>query len=189
MNETIKILGIAGSLRRESYNRSALRAAIDLAPEGARLETFELDEIPIFNQDNESDPPPAVAEFKRRIREADAILFVTPEYNYSIPGVLKNAIDWASRPYGDSAWNGKAAAVMGASVGVIGTARAQYHLRQTFVFLNMFAVNQPEVMIGNAQQRFDEQGNLKDETTMEFIRALLQNLVRLSRTIKTSLTP
>jgi chromate reductase, NAD(P)H dehydrogenase (quinone) len=184
MNNTVKILGIAGSLRRESYNRRALRAAIDLTPEGAQLETFELDDIPIFNQDHEQDPPPVVAEFKRRIREADAILFVTPEYNYSIPGVLKNAIDWASRPYGDSAWNGKGVAVMGASPGVIGTARAQYHLRQTFVFLNMFAINQPEVMIGRAHERFDEQGNLTDETTKKLISELLQNLVNLSRTIK-----
>ncbi len=189
MNDTVRILGIAGSLRRESYNRSALRAAIQLAPAGAQVETFELDEIPIFNQDNEKDPPPAVAEFKRRIRDADAILFVTPEYNYSIPGVLKNAIDWASRPYGDSAWNGKVAAIMGASPGVLGTARAQYHLRQTFVFLNMFAVNQPEVMIGHAHERFDEQGNLKDETSKKLIGELLQNLVNLSRTIKTGSTP
>ena len=181
MDNTVKILGIAGSLRRESYNRSALRAAIDLVPAGARLETFELDEIPIFNQDHEQDPPPSVVEFKRRIRDADAILFVTPEYNYSIPGVLKNAIDWASRPYGDNAWNGKAAAVMGASIGVIGTARAQYHLRQAFVFLNIFAVNQPEVMIGKAHEVFDKSGNLKDEITKKLIRQLLQNLVALSR--------
>lgn len=181
MDDTVKILGIAGSLRRESYNRSALKAAIDLVPAGARLETFELDEIPIFNQDHEQDPPPSVVEFKRRIRDADAILFVTPEYNYSIPGVLKNAIDWASRPYGDNAWNGKAAAVMGASVGVIGTARAQNHLRQAFVFLNIFAVNQPEVMIGKAHERFDKAGNLKDEITKKLIRELLQNLVALSR--------
>jgi chromate reductase len=187
MNDTVRILGIAGSLRRESYNRYALRAAVDLVPADAQLETFELDDIPIFNQDREHDPPPAVVEFKRRIREADAILFVTPEYNYSIPGVLKNAIDWASRPYGDSAWNGKVAAVMGASPGVIGTARAQYHLRQTFVFLNMFAVNQPEVMIGRAHERFDDQGNLKDETSKKLIGELLQNLVNLSRTMKTGL--
>jgi chromate reductase len=184
MNETINILGIAGSLRRESYNRSALRAAVDLAPADALLQTYELDEIPVFNQDHEQDPPASVVEFKRQIRNADAILFVTPEYNYSIPGVLKNAIDWASRPYGDSAWDGKVAAVMGASVGVIGTARAQYHLRQTFVFLNMFAVNQPEVMIGRAHERFDEQGNLKDETTRKLIGELMQNLVRLSRKIR-----
>jgi chromate reductase, NAD(P)H dehydrogenase (quinone) len=184
MNDAVKILGVAGSLRRDSYNRSVLRAAIELAPAGAQVETFELDDIPIFNQDHEQNPPAAVVEFKLRIREADAILFVTPEYNYSIPGVLKNAIDWASRPYGDNAWNGKAAAVMGASPGFIGTARAQCHLRQTFVFLNIFAVNQPEVMIGRAHERFDEQGNLKDETSKKLIGELLQNLVNLSRTIK-----
>lgn len=186
MNDTVKILGIAGSLRRESYNRSALRAAIDLVPEGARIETFELNDIPVFNQDHELAPHPSVVEFKRRIREADAILIVTPEYNYSIPGVLKNAMDWASRPYGDNAWDGKAAAVMGATPGVLGTARAQYHLRQTFINLNIFTVNQPEVMIGSAHERFDEEGNLKDEKTKELIRELLQNLVNLSRTIKNS---
>ena len=129
MSKLVRILGIAGSLRRESYNRAALRTAIELVPEGASIETFELDGIPGFNQDEEQNPPAKVTELKKRIREADAILIVTPEYNYSIPGVLKNAIDWASRPYGDSAWNGKPAAIMGASVGAIGTARAQYHLR------------------------------------------------------------
>ena len=108
---------------------------------------------------------------------------MTPEYNYSIPGVLKNAIDWASRPYGDSAWNGKPAAIMGASVGAIATARAQYHLRQMMVFLNMFPINQPEVMIGNAQDRFDSRGNLTDDATKEFIRQLLQNLVEWTRRI------
>ena len=108
---------------------------------------------------------------------------MTPEYNYSIPGVLKNAIDWASRPYGDSAWNGKPAAIMGASVGAIGTARAQYHLRQMFVFLNMFPINQPEVMIGNASERFDAAGNLTDDTTKDFIRQLLQGLVTWTRRI------
>ena len=183
MSRPVRILGIAGSLRRESYNRAALRAATQLAPEGASIETFELDGIPGFNQDEEQNPPAKVTELKKRIREADAILIVTPEYNYSIPGVLKNAIDWASRPYGDSAWNGKPAAIMGASVGMIGTARAQYHLRQMMVFLNMFPVNQPEVMIGNASERFDAQGNLTDEATKEFIRQLLQNLVEWTRRI------
>jgi chromate reductase len=144
MSQPIQILGIAGSLRRASYNRAALRAAMDLMPQDASLDTFELDGISGFNQDEEQNPPPKVIELKRRIREADAILIVTPEYNYSIPGVLKNAIDWASRPYGDSAWNGKPVAVMGASIGTIGTARAQYHLRQVFVFLNMLPINQPE---------------------------------------------
>jgi chromate reductase len=177
MSKQIRILGIAGSLRRESYNRAALRAATSLAPEGATIDTFELDGIPGFNQDEEQNPPAKVVELKRRIREADAILIVTPEYNYSVPGVLKNAIDWASRPYGDSAWNGKPVAIMGASIGTIGTARAQYHLRQMFVFLNMYPINQPEVMIGNASERFDAQGNLTDETTKDFIRQLLKNLV------------
>ncbi|HEY8562581.1 MAG TPA: NAD(P)H-dependent oxidoreductase [Pyrinomonadaceae bacterium] len=186
MNDTVKILGIAGSLRRESYNRSALRAAIELAPEDARIEPFELNEIPVFNQDDEYAPHPSVTEFKRRIREADGILIVTPEYNYSIPGVLKNAIDWSSRPYGDNAWDGKPVAVMGASVGIFGTARAQYHLRQTFINLNVQTLNQPEVMIGSAHERFDEQGNLKDETTKKLIGQLLQSLVNLSRAIKSS---
>ena len=184
MSEPIRILGIAGSLRRESYNRAALSAATQLVPEGATIDIFELDGIPGFNQDEEQNPPAKVVEFKRRIREADAILFVTPEYNYSVPGVLKNAIDWASRPYGDSAWNGKPAAIMGASIGAIGTARAQYHLRQMFVFLNMFPINQPEVMIGNAQERFDSQGNLTDDATKEFIRQLLQNLVEWTKRIE-----
>lgn len=183
MKKTIRILGIAGSLRRASYNRAALRTATMLVPEGAILETFELDGIPAFNQDEEGNPPAQVVELKRRIREADAILFVTPEYNYSVPGVLKNAIDWASRPYGDSAWNGKPVALMGASSGALGTARAQYHLRQSFVFLNMFPVNQPEVMISNAASRFDEEGNLTDDTTKEFIRRLLQNLVAWTQRI------
>lgn len=185
MNNPLVILGIAGSLRSSSYNRSALRAAQELAPEGAKVETFEIDGLPGFNQDDEGNPPAKVTELKQRIRSADAILFVTPEYNYSIPGVLKNAIDWASRPYGDSAWNGKPVAVMGASVGMLGTARAQYHLRQMFVFLNMHAVNQPEVMIANAAKRFDEQGNLTDETSRKLIQQLLEELVRWTRQIQT----
>ena len=183
MSKPVRILGIAGSLRRESFNRAALRAATELVPEGASIEIFELDGIPAFNQDEEQNPPAKVVELKRLVREADAILIVTPEYNYSIPGVLKNAIDWASRPYGASAWNGKPAGIMGASVGTIGTARAQYHLRQMMVFLNMFPINQPEVMIGNASERFDAQGKLTDDATKEFIRQLLQNLVEWTRRI------
>ncbi len=181
MNDPIRILGIAGSLRHDSYNRRALRAATELMPEGAILEIFELDGIPAFNQDKEHDPIAEVLEFKRRIREADAILFVTPEYNYSIPGVLKNAIDWASRPRGDSVWNGKPAAIMGVSLGAFGTARAQYHLRQIFVSLNILPINQPEVLIGNAAERFDKEGNLTDESTKNFIRQLMQNLVEWTR--------
>jgi len=184
MNQPIRILGIAGSLRRKSYNRAALRAAQQLAPEDAVIDSFELDGIPVFSEDDERQPPPKVVEFKKRIREADAILFVTPEYNYSIPGVLKNAIDWASRPYGDSAWTDKPAAIMGASVGTLGTARAQYHLRQVFVFLNVHAINQPEVMIANAIQNFGAEGNLTNETTKNLIRQLLTNLVARTRDLQ-----
>ncbi len=183
MNRQTRILGISGSLRRASYNRAVLRAAANLAPEGAVVEMVELDGIPLFNQDDEANPNDKVVELKSRVREADALLFVTPEYNYSVPGVLKNAIDWASRPYGDNAWDGKAAAIMGASPGTLGTARAQYHLRQIFVFLNVFPVNQPEVLISNAPQHFDAEGNLTDETTKKFMRQLLQNLVDLTRRI------
>ena len=184
MNKPVRILGIAGSLRRESYNRATLRAATQLVPEGATIDIFELGGIPGFNQDEEANPPAKVVELKRQVREADAILIVTPEYNYSVPGVLKNAIDWASRPYGDSAWNGKPVAIMGASIGAIGTARAQYHLRQMFVFLNMFPINQPEVMIGNASERFDGEGNLTHDQTKEFIRQLLQNLIEWTQRIR-----
>lgn len=179
MSKTIRILGIAGSLRRRSYNRAATK----LAPEGATIDMFEIDGIPPFSEDDEQDPPAKVVELKRRIRDADAVLFVTPEYNYSIPGVLKNVIDWASRPYGDSAWLGKPAAIMGASPGAFGTARAQYHLRQVMVFLNMFPINQPEVMIRAAHERFDAEGNLTDEATRKYIQRLLQSLVDWTRRI------
>jgi chromate reductase len=180
MNET-RILGIAGSLRKGSYNRLALRAAQELVPDGAVLELIELHGIPVFDQDDEMAPPATVLEFKRRILAADAILFASPEYNYSISGALKNAIDWASRPYGESAWLRKPAALMGASVGSLGTARAQYHLRQILVAQDMPVVNQPEVMIGNAAQRFDENGRLGDEPTRQLIRELLVTLVQLAR--------
>jgi len=181
MSNPLRILGIAGSLRRASYNRAALRAATQLTPEEAVIDVFELDGIPGFNQDEERNPPALVVDLKQRIRAADAILLVTPEYNYSVPGVLKNAIDWASRPYGDSAWSGKPVAIMGASIGATGTARAQYHLRQMFVFLNMFPINQPEVMIANAAARFDAEGNLTDEAAKDLIRRLLRNLVDWTR--------
>lgn len=183
-NGSVRILGIAGSLRRESYNRAALRAATKLVPEGAVLDTFDLDGIPGFNQDDEQNPPQKVVELKRQIRAVDAILLVTPEYNYSVPGLLKNAIDWASRPYGDSAWDGKPVAIMGASLGALGTARAQYHLRQMFVFLNMFPINRPEVMIMNAGTRFDQGGNLTDQATKDLIRQLLQSLVEWTRRLR-----
>ena len=172
-----KILGICGSLRKASFNRAALHAARKLVPPGATLEIFDLDGIPVFNQDNEQSPPPRVVELKEKVRAAGAILFATPEYNYSISGALKNAIDWGSRPYGQSAWKGKPVAIMGASAGILGTARAQYHLRQCFVFLNMPVLCQPEVMIGTAQNKFDAEGKLTDESTKQHIAKLLEALV------------
>src|SRR6187399_2338279 len=169
MAELVRIVGIAGSLRKGSYNRSALRAAVKLVPPGSTLEISDLDDIPPFNEDHERDPPAAVRQLRTAVKAADAVLIATPEYNYSVPGVLKNAIDWASRPYGDSAWSEKPVAIMGASVGALGSARAQYHLRQIFVSLNLFAINQPEIMIGNASAKFDAEGNLTDESTREHI--------------------
>ena len=176
-----RILGIAGSLRAGSYNRSALRAAQGMAPEGATIETFDLADLPLFNQDKEQPLPEPVQRMKDRIRAADAILFVTPEYNYSVPGVLKNAIDWGSRPSGQSAWGGKPCAIMGASPGMFGTARAQYHLRQVLLSLNMHPLNQPEVMIASASQKFDAQGQLTDEKTKQKIGEQLRALVKWSQ--------
>lgn len=177
MADPIKILGICGSLRKGSYNRGALQAARELCPAEAKIELAELDGIPPFSQDDEQNAPPKVAQLKDRIRAADAVLIATPEYNYGIPGVLKNAIDWASRPYGDNAWSGKPVAIMSAALSMGGGVRAQYQLRQAFVFLNMEAVVQPEVAIGNAPQRYDASGRLTDETSKKLIAQLLRNLV------------
>jgi chromate reductase len=184
MAEAFSILGIAGSLRRDSYNKAALRAAQGLCPEGARLEIYDIAGLPLFNQDEEKNPTPKVSDFKQKIRAADAILFSTAEYNYGIPGVLKNAIDVASRPYGDSAWNGKAVAIMSAAMGAAGGLRAQYQLRQYFIFLNMDAVVQPEVAIAAAHQRFDDKGHLTDETSRKLIGQLLQSLVIKARRLR-----
>lgn len=188
LNEPIQILGIPGSLRKASYNHAALVAAQDLLPVGVKLEIADLKDLPLFNEDLETSPTPALTAFKQKIRAADAILFATPEYNYSIPGVLKNAIDCASRPYGDSAWFGKPVAVMGASVGRFGSARAQYHLRQTFISLNMLPINQPEVMVGNSAKAFDEQGRLIDIESQSLIRQLIENLASWARMLRNQST-
>jgi chromate reductase len=140
-----------------------------MVPSDAKLEVFELYEIPIFNHDQEKTPPPPIVEFKKRIRSADAILFATPEYNYGIPGVLKNAIDWASRPSGDNAWNDKPAAIMSAAPDLFGGVRAHYQLLQSFVFLNMHAMNQPEVMIAKANEKFNANGNFTDEAEKQLM--------------------
>jgi chromate reductase len=180
--DTITILGFAGSLRKGSYNKALLSAALEMVPGGATLEVFDLDGIPPFNQDQENTPPVRVKEFKAKIRSADAILVATPEYNYSVPGVLKNAIDWATRPHGDNPFEGKPVALMGASTGMLGTARAQYHLRQTFVFLNIHPLNKPEVMVPFAADKVDQTGKLTDPKTREKIKELLESLVTWAKT-------
>jgi chromate reductase len=181
MDQKISILGFAGSLRQGSYNRALLRAALELLPDNASLAIFELEGIPPFNQDLEGSPPEKVKEFKRRVKAADALLIATPEYNYSVPGVLKNAIDWASRPHGDNAFEGKPVAIMSASTGMLGGARAQYHLRQSFVTLDMHPLNKPEVMVTFAPQKFDSEGKLLDETARKLIAGLLAALARKMR--------
>jgi chromate reductase len=180
MAKPIQILDFAGSLRKNSYNKALLRATAELMLKDVVLETFDLEGIPPFNQDLETQPPEKVKDFKARVKAADAILIATPEYNYSIPGVLKNAIDWASRPYSDNAFDDKPVAMMGASTGMLGTARAQYHLRQCFVFLNVHTVNKPEVMVNYAPEKFDADGRLKDEKARKLIAELIESLIALT---------
>jgi chromate reductase len=174
---SVRVLGISGSLRKGSFNAAALHAARELAPAGMEIEVYQgLGNLPLYNEDLRAQGFPApVQDLRDRIKAADALLIVTPEYNYSVPGVLKNAIDWASRPP-EQPFDGKPIAIMGASPGVLGTARAQYHLRQTFVFLNGLVLNKPEVMISQAATRFDAEGRLTDEATRGFVQALLVSL-------------
>jgi chromate reductase, NAD(P)H dehydrogenase (quinone) len=184
MENKLKILGFAGSLRKGSFNRSLLRSATQLLPSDTTLEIFDLSDIPSYNQDHDNNIPPKVKEFKTKIRESDALLIATPEYNYSVPGVLKNAIDYASRPYGDNPFDDKPVAIMSASVGMLGGARAQYHLRQMFVFLNMHPINVPEVIVTFASDKFDSEGNLLDVNTKRFLTQLLQNLSNWTKRLR-----
>jgi chromate reductase len=168
-DETLTVLGLCGSLRRQSYNRGALVAAAELAPPGMRLEIAELREIPLYDDDVRLQGfPPPVAALREAVRRAHALLFATPEYNYSVSGVLKNAIDWVSRPP-DQPFAGKPAAILGASGGQFGTVRAQYHLRQIGVFLDLRFLIKPEVLIGSAKDRFDAEGRLTHEPSRQLI--------------------
>ncbi len=177
----LKVLGICGSLRKGSFNRMALNAAIELAPPGLGIETFDIAPIPLYNEDvRAAGFPKPVEELRAKIKAADALLFATPEYNFSMAGVFKNTIDWASRPP-DQPFNGKPVAIMGASAALLGTARAQYHLRQTCVFLNMYPLNKPEVFIAQAQNKFDASGKLTDETTRGFVKDLMAALEAWTR--------
>ena len=184
MAQKLHIVGIAGSLRKGSYNRGLLRAAVALAPEGMEIETFDLSEIPSYNQDLEMTPPESVARLKQRIRAADGLLIATPEYNYGAPGVLKNAIDWASRPYGNSALQGKPVALMGASAGMGGTIRSQLALRQCFVWTESYCMLQPEALIANCTDRFDEHGDVTDQSTWKFLAGFLVAVAAWVRRMK-----
>lgn len=182
----LRVVGIAGSLRAGSFNKAALRAAVELAPEGMTIEIAEIGDLPLYNDDVRTQGyPPPVQRLRDQLTAADALLLVTPEYNYSVSGVLKNAIDWASRPP-NQAFEGKPVAIMGASGGLLGTARAQYHLRQMLVFLNAYPVNKPEVMIGQAAQKFDDDLKLTDEPTRKFVAALLVSLAAWTRRLQAS---
>lgn len=180
---TFKVLAISGSLRKQSTNTWALKAASRLAPEGMTVEIADIADIPLYNDDvRAAGEPSAVTELKQRIREADAVLICTPEYNFSIPGVLKNTLDWMSRPP-ELPFDGKAVAIMGVSPGPVGTARVQYHLRQVLVFLNTFTVNKPEVFINHSASKFNAEGELTDETASGFIRDLLVALRKLAERV------
>ena len=179
------IMGLAGSLRRESYNRALLRAAADLAPAGAAVESFaRLGEIPPYNEDTRlRGLPDPVAELWQAVAGADALLVATPEYNYGVPGVLKNALDWISRPPAETPLRHKPVAIMGASTGNFGTVRAQLALRQTFQFVESYVLLKPEVMVFRAAERFDDAGELTDETTRELVAQQLDALVAWARRV------
>jgi chromate reductase, NAD(P)H dehydrogenase (quinone) len=167
MSDTVAVL--VGSLRKDSVNRKVANAMADLAPPALKLEIVEFRDLPLYDQDLDANPPPEWTRFRDRVRAADAVLFVTPEYNRSVPGPLKNAIDVGSRPYGHSAWNGKPTAIASASPGAIGGFGSNHHLRQSLVFLNMAAMPQPEAYIGGADKLFDANGKLVNDGTRKFL--------------------
>jgi chromate reductase, NAD(P)H dehydrogenase (quinone) len=169
------VVGIAGSLRQGSFNRALLRAAGELAPANLRIAIHDLAQVPLYNADVEAaSVPEGVAALRSAVASADGVLIATPEYNHGVPGVLKNAIDWLSRPPQSSALNGKPAAIMGASPGMLGTARAQTQLRQAFVFTNTYALLQPEVLVARARDKFDASGKLTDQSTRDFLAQFLE---------------
>jgi chromate reductase, NAD(P)H dehydrogenase (quinone) len=175
----LRILGISGSLRADSHNSALLRAAAKFAPEGVSVELYQgLRDLPPYDQDFDTEhPPAAVAELRRQISEADGVLIATPEYNYGVPGALKNAIDWASRPAATSSLKGKPVAIMGAAPTNFGGVRAQLSLRQSFLWIDSLVVGKPEVIVFRSHERFDGEGNLVDEGTRELIVGLLDALV------------
>jgi chromate reductase, NAD(P)H dehydrogenase (quinone) len=184
-NDIIRVLGIAGSLRTGSYNRMLLRAAQELAPDDMRIDVFELKGVPFYDLDVEQHgDPDSVAALKRTIRQADAVLIATPEYQHSLPGVLKNALDWASRPPKDPPLGRKPVAIMGATTGRFGTARAQSELRKVLTYNDALVLRRPEVMVSNAKQAFDDGGTLVDEAAQRFLKQMLVNLAAWTRHVR-----
>jgi chromate reductase len=174
MDKTFTVAVIVGSLRKDSINRKVANALIEVAPANLKCEIVEIGQLPLYNQDSDAAPPAVYTAFRDKIRPFGAVLFVTPEYNRGVPGVLKNAIDLGSRPYGKSVWNGKPAAVVSASPGAIGAFGANHHLRQSLVFLNMPAMQQPEAYVGHADKLFDDKGKLANDDTRKFLQGFMQ---------------
>lgn len=191
MRDAIQILGIPGSIREESFNRSLLEAASDLARDGMAIEVFDIGSVPAYDEDVENDGDPSeVTDLKKAIADADGLLIATPEYQHGVPGVLKNALDWASRPPGEAPLQGKPTAIMGATVGSYGTARAQEQLRSTLTYNDCPMVTSPEVLVSGAHDKMDDQGRVVDGTTREFIEQLLDSLDELIvQTRETQPTP
>src|SRR5260370_11193590 len=180
----LTILGISGSGRKGSYNTALLEAAKELLPQEATLEVVDVSKLPLYNQDLEHDLPETVRELKRMIRDADAILIATPERNYSVTAVLKNAVEWGNRPPRDASWSGKPAAVISASTGLRGGVRAQLHLRQIMIDLNMYPINRPLLLVANAKDKFDENLKLTDEESLQTLRGVLSSLVEWTRKLQ-----
>ena len=166
--DNLRTLVLVGGISRDSLNKKFFESIQSLKPQGFDFDTFDISRLPFFSQDLENDPPDSVTEFKEKIRDAEALLIITPEYNRSFPGVLKNAIDWGSRPYGQNLWDKKPAALMGATISTIGTFGAQHHLRQVFAYLNVYVMGQPEFYF-NAKNAFDDEGNLTNEKTISLV--------------------
>ncbi len=183
-DKKLRILGIAGSLRKHSYNKMLIKNAKRLVPRELEIEIFDLEGITLFNQDFENEPNKKLKTFKEKIRSADGILIATPEYNFSVPGVLKNAIDAASRPHGTNPFKGKPVGIMGASTGMLGTARAQYHLRQSLLYLDAYTMNKPEILVSYAKEKFDSRGLLIDEMTIKFVKQFLMNFTEWINKLK-----
>src|SRR5712692_5590990 len=180
----MNILGVSGSGRKGSFNWGLLEAAKDVLPDNATLEIFDVSRFPLYTQDHEHDPPAEVRLFKQKIRQSDAILFATPEHNYTVTAVLKNAIEWGNRPGGDNSWNSKPAAVISASTGLRGGVRAQLHLRQIIIDLNMYPINRPILLVANARDKFDENLKLIDGESLQTLRAVLSSLVEWTRKLQ-----